>query len=524
MIKKRIGEILLEQGLITKEKLEAALSEQTVTRERLGKILVRNGFIRQDYLIRLLQEQNPGALHDESVFFSRIPQTILLETQSMITAQVDDTIYLATLQPRNRVARILEPHLQGMSLVFSAVNPARLEEYLNKVELAVSIRQLTWERLLNDAMRVGASDIHIIPRSNSYTVMQRKDGVLGIVHEGTKDEYIAMISRIKDLSRMDMAERRRPQDGGFQMDHNGRVVSFRVVSVPTIDGERIVIRILDPDSTNLALEKLGITRLTNWRSAVARTDGLCLICGPTGSGKTTTLASTVREMNFLERAVYTVEDPVENRIPYAGQVNVNSTVGLDFSTAVRTFMRADPDVILVGEVRDIDTARNALKASETGHLVLATLHAGSIVTAVGRLRDIGVAPYELRHLLRGILVQRLVRVFCRSCGGKGCLLCGGSGYRGREVVTEVASFRDDVEVDGVLEGRITWPTILEDALLKVRLGRTDFKELSRVFGFNQAELKAEDAKHSDSLDVAMHQFHIEEKARAVAAAELAAKS
>lgn len=489
MSKNSFGELLVSRGLITREKLLAAQHEQVVTKERIGKILVRNGFLRQSELFRILREVNPSALHDEVIYQDIIPAHLLLETKSMLTALIENTLYVSTLSSHDKVRKLFSSYLiNNLQLVFTAANPVKLNDYLN--ELLTSTAEETvfsWEKLFYDAMRVRASDIHIIPRHRSYTVKFRRDGLLHLRHEGDLDEYIAMVSRLKDLSKMDMAERRRPQDGGFSMEFSGRIVTFRVTTVPTADGERMVIRLLDPDNGNRSLDQLGITRLAPWRKAVSKSSGLCLICGPTGSGKTTTLAATVREMNFLERAVYSAEDPVENKIPYAGQVNVNPTLDLTFSSAVRNFMRADPDVIILGEVRDIDTARNALKASETGHLVLATLHTDSIVGAIGRLRDIGVAPYELRHLLRGVMVQRLMRVYCKDCGGAGCKKCGGTGYLGREVVSEVANFESEADVQAVIDGHVAWPTMLEDAREKIQLGKSSVKELERVFGEGAGE-------------------------------------
>lgn len=486
---KRLGEVLLERGLITPERLEAALLEQTVTKERLGKIMIRNGFLRQDTLFSILLELNPNELNRESVYQTMIPVDLLIRTKTMVVASAEEVIYLSTLSKPWQVRKLLQPYVPGRRLEFSAVNPERLTEYLGNLRTGDSKEVLTWEQILHDAMRAKASDIHIIPRTLSYTVQTRIDGVLHLTHEGDREEYNALVSRIKDLSRMDMAERRRPQDGGFSLEYSGRVVSFRVVTVPTVDGERMVVRVLDGDSVNMSLEALGISELATWRNIVSKSSGLCLICGPTGSGKTTTLASTVREMNFLERAIYSVEDPVEHRLPYAGQVNTNPAVGLDFSSAVRNFMRADPDVIIVGEVREIDTARNALKGSETGHLVLATLHTSSIVESITRLRDIGVQPFELRHLLRGVLVQRLMRVYCKACAGKGCPTCAGTGYKGREVVSEVAQMRNEYDVDRVIEGDIYWKTIIEDARDKVLSGRTSEAELVRVFGVTLDEVE-----------------------------------
>ncbi|MDD2222835.1 MAG: ATPase, T2SS/T4P/T4SS family [Pseudomonas sp.] len=481
-MRKTLGSILLERKLLTAEQLHAALQEQKVSGARLGKILVRNGFLRQKNLLDILHEISPESMHEESVFLPEVPINFLKSTKTMITADLGDQVYVATMSSPSVVKQQLKNILIGREIIFAPVNPIRLAEYLSRLAESNNREQGAWETLVHSALEKQASDIHIIPRQSSYTAMQRRHGVLFLDHEGSLDEYMALASRIKDLSRMDMAERRKPQDGGFSVDHNGRIVYLRVVTVPTSDGERIIIRLLDPDSMNLALDSLGISGLAQWRKAVSRPDGLCLICGPTGSGKTTTLNATAREMNFMERAIYTAEDPVEYRIAYAGQVNVNPHVGLDFSEAIKTFMRADPDVIILGEVRDIETARNALKAAETGHLVIATLHTGSIIGAVSRLRDIGIEPYEMRHLLRGVMVQRLVRTVCQSCKGHGCGRCRNTGYQGRTIVSESTYLADEHAVDLVINGEKHWKTIIEDAIDKMQSGITDEKEIVRVFG------------------------------------------
>lgn len=487
---KILGELLLKRSLITKERLQAALMEQTVTKERLGKILVRNGFLRQEMLLRLMREINPNSLHDESVFQTAIPAEILIETRTMIVALVEDTLFLSTLSSPQLVRRRIHPYTAGYKVAFTAANPVRMQEYFGQLNSNNDQdSMLSWEKIFYDAMRTKCSDIHVLPRHGSYTVLYRRDGVLNLAHEGSRDEYIALVSRVKDLAKMDMAERRRPQDGGFSMEYSGRLVSFRVATSPAVHGEKMVVRILDPDSANVELNQLGITRVDTWRRGVARTNGLCLICGPTGSGKTTTLAATVREMNFLERSISTVEDPVEHLLPYVTQVNINPAVGLDFSTAVRAFMRQDPDVIIVGEVRDIDTARNALKAGETGHLALGTLHTNSITSTFGRLRDIGVPSHELRHLLRGIMVQELMRVYCKECRGKGCPVCMNTGYKGRVAVSEVAYFANEDEVDAALNGVVSWPTIQQDGKQKVLDGVTSEAEFERTFGVKLQDVK-----------------------------------
>jgi general secretion pathway protein E len=224
---------------------------------------------------------------------------------------------------------------------------------------------------------------------------------------------------------------------------------------------------------------------------------LCLICGETGSGKTTTLNASVRELDRFGKKIYTAEDPVEYRIPYVGQVSMNSGVGYGFAQAIRNFMRADPDVMILGEVRDPDTARNAVKAAETGHLVIATLHTGNIVSSLSRLRDLEIPPFELRFILRSVLVQTLVKVVCRNCEGHGhvnhavCPVCAGSGYSDRTIVSECHSFGSHTEVDEIIEmasqggkstGEWPWQTLIEDGIKKMLEGVTTSEELKRNFG------------------------------------------
>lgn len=494
---KPLGEILIERGLINRAKLDAALMEQGVTGARLGKILVRNGFLRQRVLLAVLHEVAPEAMHEESVFLPSVPAELLISTRTMITADIGDQVYVATLSTPALVRERLQEVLGDREIIFAPCNPSRLAEYLDQAAAigdgAPAGKGNAWDSIVRTAMNNQASDIHIIPRQSSYSVMLRRHGVLQQAHEGSMEEYTGLASRIKDLSRMDMAERRKPQDGGFQVDYNGRVVNLRIVAIPTTHGERIVVRLLDPDSMNLSLDELGISGIDAWRKAVSRPHGLCLICGPTGSGKTTTLNATAREMNFLERAIYSAEDPVEYGIAYAGQVNINKTVDLGFSEAVKTFMRADPDVIIVGEVRDIETARNAMKAAETGHLVIATLHTGSILGAIARLRDIGVAPYELTHVLRGVMVQGLIRTVCKRCNGTGCPACRTTGYGGRTLVSEATYLADEAAVERVLANERSWRTIVDDALDKLDAGLTNMNEIRRVFG-----AQAEDALASRS--------------------------
>lgn len=485
---KDLVQYLLSKELVSKQVLEAALAEQRITNDRLGLILTRNGFLSRKQLLEAILETNPEEIHKEFYYSVRVPPEVLTRMRTMIVAETSDTVYLATME-RQRVVEVeLAPYYVGMKLEFVAVNHEKVDNYLSDLTKMVNDESNLSERLIRRALREGVSDIHIVPRYNSYSVMFRYLGVRQLAHEGSLDEFNVLTARIKDLSRMDLAERRIPQDGSFQIDYDGKIVDLRVATVPTVNGEYVVIRLLDPDRVQPSLEGLGITRVAEWRKGVSRPDGLCLICGPTGSGKTTTLNASVREMNRFEQAIYSIEDPVEYRIAYTGQVNTNPSLGLDFARAVRAFMRADPDVIIVGEVRDAETARNAIKAAETGHLVLATLHTGSIYGAVQRLKDLDVPAFELRYLLRTILVQRLIRTYCTKCKGAGCPHCFGTGYAGRSLVTECAYFSTEKEVNRLLNGEGWWPQMIEDAVLKYRMGITSREEIIRVFGEEAKEL------------------------------------
>jgi general secretion pathway protein E len=281
---------------------------------------------------------------------------------------------------------------------------------------------------------------------------------------------------------MDIAESRLNQDGVFNMAFANKVVDFRTVTVPVTYGEYVVLRILDPDSVRNSLDGLGITRVEHWRRGFNQMNGLCLICGPTGSGKTTTLNGTISEMDRFGDSIFTVEDPVEYPMVYAGQVSVNPAVGLDYAQALRAFMRSDPDIINIGEVRDEETARTMVRAAETGHMVLATLHASTIRGAVSRLEYLDIPAHDLRFIMRSIMVQNLIRTLCTECRGAGCPTCFDTGYGGRRIVSEVQSFMNEHEFDRMANGEVFWPTIIEDAVDAMLEGWTDFRELDRVYG------------------------------------------
>lgn len=477
-----LTDYLLENKLIEPHALKAVLAEQAVTQEKLGLILTRGGFLNRQGLMEAILATSPKEIQGESVFTARVPEQVLLDLRTMIVAETPTKVYVSTLENQRQVQVELAPYYPEAELVFVGAVIEKVDAYLDALRSVMQDEDSLVDKLLRKALNEGASDIHITPRYNSYTVFFRYLGVRQHVHEGTLDEYNTFAARIKDLAKMDLAERRKAQDGSFAQEFNGKLVDFRVSTVPVGNSENIVMRLLDPDRAHPSLTGLGISRVSAWRDGVSRSDGLCLICGPTGSGKTTTLNATLKELDRFGMAIDTLEDPVEYRLPYLAQVNINQQVGLDFATGIRAFMRHDPDIIVVGEIRDVETARNAIKAAETGHLVIGTLHTRTIHGAVQRLRDLDVPASELRYVLRSVLVQRLMRLTCVNCGGAGCPVCKQSGYASREIVSECAYFPGDNEVAEMLEGKFSWPTMIEDAVSKWESGRTDAAEVVRVFG------------------------------------------
>jgi type II secretory ATPase GspE/PulE/Tfp pilus assembly ATPase PilB-like protein len=484
----RLGEFLHFKGLLRVDQLEAALAEQMITQEKIGVILSRSGFVSRRALVDAILETNPSRIYGEELFSGRVPAQVLLELKTMVVAETERQVFVATLGSERQVAAELSPYYPDLKLEFVAGNHEHVNNYLDKLRSLESSDDALFERLMRRAMRDNVSDVHIIPRYSSYSVFFRRLGVRHLAHEGSLDEYNTLSARIKDLARMDLAERRIPQDGPISLENDGKLIDLRVATTPVGTAEYIVLRILDSDRVQPSLDGVGITRLAEWRKGVSRPNGLCLICGPTGSGKTTTLNASIKEMDRFGRAIFSMEDPVEYRIPYVGQVGANAAVGLDFARGIRAFMRLDPDVIVIGEVRDAETARNAVKAAETGHLVLATLHTSSIYGAVSRLRDLDVPAHELRYLLRSILVQNLMRTTCSHCHGVGCPVCNNTGFTGRTVISEACYFSGELEVGKLLAGDIWWPTILDDAILKHRMGLTSAEEVIRIFG-TEAEAK-----------------------------------
>ncbi|MBF0182037.1 MAG: type II/IV secretion system protein, partial [Magnetococcales bacterium] len=354
------------------------------------------------------------------------------------------------------------------------------------------------DALLLEAVKRRASDIHINPGPGFVRIRYRLDGVLRRFHTLHKNLHAPLVVRIKVLAGMNIAETRIPQDGRISLAHAGREIHFRISLQPVVNGENIVIRVLDPNLDLMHLDRLGIGQvaLTAIREALARPEGLILVTGPTGSGKTTLLYAMLRAIDSEEINIMTMEDPVEYPIATLLQTQVDKSVGLDYAAGVRSLLWQDPDVILVGEIHDEETARMALQAAMTGHKVLATLHAHSALGAIPRLLHLGVAPDFLAGNLNAILAQRLVRRLCACHGGAhGCHACGGSGYRGRAPILEIVrldeAFDDLIHRHAplgelrALAVRKGYRSIVEDGEERVREGITDRAELGRVLDFSR---------------------------------------
>ncbi len=365
-----------------------------------------------------------------------------------------------------------------------------VEDLLESADDAPIIRMLN--ALLTQAARDGASDIHIEPYERHSSVRFRVDGTLREVVQPNRALHAALISRLKIMAELDISEKRLPQDGRISLRIGTRAVDVRVSTLPSAHGERAVLRLLDKSESRISLEAVGMEGevLEQLENLIAQPHGIILVTGPTGSGKTTTLYAALSRLDAGRSNIMTVEDPIEYELPGVGQTQVNAKIELTFAKALRAILRQDPDVIMIGEIRDFETAQIAIQASLTGHLVLATLHTNDAASAVTRLTDMGVEPFLLSSSLLGVLAQRLVRKLCTNCHGAGCNDCGQTGYQGRTGVFELLVTDDNIralihsqvaEADIRSAGLKAGMTLMrDDGERLVRAGITTREELVRV--------------------------------------------
>ncbi|WP_326534963.1 GspE/PulE family protein [Pseudorhodoferax sp.] len=357
--------------------------------------------------------------------------------QSLAQAALAQRISAAYAQGESNAAAVVSEVESDADLSRMMQELPAVEDLLETSDDAPIIRMLN--ALLTQAARDGASDIHIEPYERHSSVRFRVDGTLREVVQPNRALHAALISRLKIMAELDISEKRLPQDGRISLRIGTRAVDVRVSTLPSAHGERAVLRLLDKSSERISLTSVGMQgeALRQLQELIAQPHGIILVTGPTGSGKTTTLYAALSELDASRSNIMTVEDPIEYELPGIGQTQVNAKIDLTFAKALRAILRQDPDVIMIGEIRDFETAQIAIQASLTGHLVLATLHTNDAASAVTRLIDMGVEPFLLSSSLLGVQAQRLVRKLCPACRGPGCEACGHTGYQGRTGVFEL---------------------------------------------------------------------------------------
>jgi type IV pilus assembly protein PilB len=556
----RLGDLLIREGLITKDQLDKGLQEQRSSGARLGYCLVKLGFVQETEITKMLARQFRMPAVDLARFevdpkiVKMIPGDVALKHLVLPLKREGRTLTVAMADPTNlgviddlkfitrydifpviageyTLRTALEKHYEQVDQQLDKLIEEMGEETGEELEVlkeaeeeeqapAVVADDAPVVKLINailtDAVKRGASDIHIEPFEHEIRVRYRIDGALSEVMKPPLKLKAALISRIKIMSSLNIAERRIPQDGRIKLKMGKRVIDYRVSTLPVLFGEKIVMRILDKGNLTLDLSKFGFEPKAeaDLMKAILNPYGMVLVTGPTGSGKTTTLYSALSRVNTIEVNIMTAEDPVEYNLMGINQVLVRNEVGMTFAAALRAFLRQDPNIIMVGEIRDIETGSIAIKAALTGHLVLSTLHTNDAPSTITRMIDMGIEPFNVSSAVNLIVAQRLVRRICSNCKvefkyspeelkalgttekdwegvtffkGKGCEQCGGSGYKGRAGLYEVMALSPELrrmilkgastaelQEQAVGEGMLT---LRMDGIVKIRKGITTLEEV-----------------------------------------------
>jgi len=555
----RLGDLLVQQDVITNEQLTLALGEQKKSGRKLGRVLVESGYATEEGISRALARQLGAEFIDLKVFqpepnlvkllpeaqARRFRALILDESRGMLRVGMSDPTDLAAFDEISRVV--------NREIDLAVVAEGQLLRLLDRVyrrteEISNLAKDLTQEMgdvpsefggvlgitpgaedapvvkllqtVFEEAQKTNASDIHIEPQEKSLVIRFRIDGVLNIQTEADSKISSALVLRLKLMSGLDISEKRLPQDGRFNIKLRGSNVDVRISTMPTQHGESVVMRLLAQNTGLLQLDKLFMPPrvLERFRHAINRPSGIVLVTGPTGSGKTTTLYAAMNELNSPEKKIITVEDPVEYRLPGLNQVQVHEKIDLSFSRVLRTALRQDPDIVLIGEMRDQETAEIGMRAAMTGHLVLSTLHTNDALSTPIRLLDMGVPKYMVALSIQMVLAQRLVRVICQNCiephvpephehewlryelrdripnykysRGRGCAHCANTGYAGRQAVyeflemtnalVEAANHGDPNQFMAVGRQQMGGHTLRRDAVRLVVNGRTTIDEAMRI--------------------------------------------
>ncbi|HJW25530.1 MAG TPA: GspE/PulE family protein [Rhodocyclaceae bacterium] len=556
----RLGDLLIQQGLLTEEQLGLALQQQKATGRKLGRIFVDSGYVTEEGISQALARQLRIPFIDLKTFSPQpeliklLPEAAARRYRALVLERVDAgrlRVALSDptdLQAYDDITRVVKQEID-LAVVTETQLLAMIDRVYHRGEQITGLaKELTAElgdipvefgdllgltpgaedapvvkllqTVFEEAMRVRASDIHFEPQEKSLRIRFRIDGVLHVQTEADAKIATAVALRLKLMSGLDISEKRLPQDGRFNIRVRNAPVDVRISTLPTQFGESVVMRLLNQNTGLLALEKVGMPPrvLERFRHALARPSGMVLVTGPTGSGKTTTLYAALNELNSTEKKVITVEDPVEYRLAGLNQVQVHEKIDLTFSRVLRTVLRQDPDIVLVGEMRDQETAEIGMRAAMTGHLVLSTLHTNDAITTPIRLLDMGVPRYMVALSVHMVMAQRLVRVICDNCRepytlnpnehewlryelggnvdahsyhqGRGCSHCANTGYQGRTGVYEFLEMTDEV-VEAVNDGdpgvfmqvarkQMAGETLRRDAVRLVLAGRTTVGEAMRI--------------------------------------------
>lgn len=545
--RKRLGDLLVDAGLITVEQLEKALREKSDT-QKLGDVLLQQGYITEQQLIEVLEFQL-GIPHVslyrypiDTTLTSIIPIDIVKRNQLIPLKKEGDRLFVAMADPMDYYAiddlRMatgfqIEPVIATKDDILRSINKYyQIDESLNAfldetpgnqsrdedrfVDEDSPVVRLVNQMILN-GIQLKASDIHFDPQETKLNIRCRVDGVLRTERTLPKHMQNALTARIKIMANLNITETRLPQDGRIKINIDYHHVDIRVSTLPTVFGEKIVMRILDLSSNINDIDKLGFNKVHYQRftDLIERPNGIILITGPTGSGKSSTLYAALNRLNKEEVNIITIEDPVEYQVEGISQIQVNPQVGLNFATGLRSILRQDPDIVMVGEIRDKETAEISIRASLTGHLVFSTLHTNDAIATITRLIDMGVEPFLVAASLTGVISQRLIRRVCRDCQevhepterektifhqrgltverivrGKGCGNCNMTGYKGRIAIHEMLVMDEEIRkyimnnqpISMIREHAIKKGTIflLDDGLLKVRQGMTTTEEVLRV--------------------------------------------
>ncbi len=556
----RLGELLVKENLITPEQLKKAIEEQKAGGGRLGSSLTKLGFVTDEELLSFLSKQynvpaiNLDEFEIDKEVVRKIPENIARKHLIVPVNQTGSTLIVATSDPTNLSVIDEIKFLTGYNVEFVAATETAIKKSIEKYfEVSTDYQEImdeaaeeyevigdddnidvkTLEKaseeapviklvnsVLNDAIKKGASDIHVEPYEKAFRIRFRIDGMLYEIMKPPISLKNAIASRLKIMSKLDIAERRRPQDGRIKIRYaDGKDIDFRVSVLPTLFGEKIVLRLLDKSNLQLDMTKLGFNekQLKDFKDAVHKPYGMVLVTGPTGSGKTTTLYSALSELNQISKNVSTAEDPVEYNIPGVNQVQMHEEIGLNFAASLRSFLRQDPNIIMVGEIRDYETAEIAVKAALTGHLVLSTIHTNDAPSTINRLLNMGIEPFLVASSVHAILAQRLMRKICEKCKeeidiekkfltdigmseaeakttktykGKGCNTCSNTGYKGRIAVYEILTIAEEIR-ELILAGasaneikkeaiRIGMMTMRQSAIDLLKKGLTTIDEVVRV--------------------------------------------